>query len=234
MGYQIPSPAFFLEPWVVAELAAQLGWYFSVQNLCGDMFLRSNMDSQGFVPVSLVLGFNRVTKFFKQHPVDPVQYVRQACTSSLDVEFVVGDDGVERMRTLHDPLQWVRPMEERVETARNAGPASFASTAGIAHGGFPAVSSPMNSYPPLIYSHSNPISPERGPDLANGLSVDQGTGVGQATTLKPTVPEFSPQTVCGDKMESHGADMPTPPETEAEAASSSIDGHNRPEHVASS
>ena len=90
------------------------------------MFLRSNMDSQGFVPLSLIAGFNRVSTLL-QTAHEPVQYVRQACMASRDVEFVVGDDTVERLRTLNNPRHWVFPMEDRAESARNAGPASFFS-----------------------------------------------------------------------------------------------------------
>ena len=34
----------------------------SVENLCRDMYLRSNMDDQGFVPVSIIASFNRVSQ----------------------------------------------------------------------------------------------------------------------------------------------------------------------------
>lgn len=202
MGYpQTPSPAFFFDPFLVSTLTAQLSWYFSIQNLCRDMFLRSNMDSQGFVPLSLITGFNRVSTLL-QAVHEPVQYVRQACMASRDVEFVVGDDTIERLRTLNNPRHWVLPMEDRVESARNAGPASFFSAGqqypahpGMVHGGFPAGSpGAMNSYPPTYgesqtNSFTGPAGP--GPELVNGQSVD--AEVGQSTTLKPTVPEFSPR-----------------------------------------
>ncbi|CAG8460426.1 1243_t:CDS:2 [Paraglomus occultum] len=38
----------------------QVEYYFSVENLCKDIFLRTNMDLEGYVDVSLLAGFNRV------------------------------------------------------------------------------------------------------------------------------------------------------------------------------
>lgn len=34
----------------------------SAENLCRDVFLRQNMDQQGWVPISLIAGFNRVSE----------------------------------------------------------------------------------------------------------------------------------------------------------------------------
>lgn len=237
MGYpQTPSPAFFFDPFLVSTLTAQLSWYFSIQNLCRDMFLRSNMDSQGFVPLSLIAGFNRVSTLL-QAAHEPVQYVRQACMASRDVEFVVGDDTVERLRTLNNPRHWVLPMEDRAESARNAGPASFFSAGqqypahpGMVHGGFPAGSpGAMNSYPPTYgdsqgNSFTGPAGP--GPELVNGQSV--GVEVGQATTLKPTVPEFSPRTGADSTNES------TPSEGQSEVTPSTVEASEKADNAASS
>ncbi|KAH7292292.1 hypothetical protein KP509_29G060800 [Ceratopteris richardii] len=38
----------------------QVEYYFSVQNLCKDVFLRMHMDDEGFVPVSVIAQFNRI------------------------------------------------------------------------------------------------------------------------------------------------------------------------------
>lgn len=38
----------------------QIEYYFSIDNLCKDMFLRSQMDAEGYVPITLIAGFNRV------------------------------------------------------------------------------------------------------------------------------------------------------------------------------
>ena len=41
-------------------MAQQIEYYFSVQNLCKDMFLRARMDDGGWIPVEMIAGFNRV------------------------------------------------------------------------------------------------------------------------------------------------------------------------------
>jgi len=37
--------------------------FCSNDNLCKDMYLRRHMDEQGWVPVALIAGFNRVSVF---------------------------------------------------------------------------------------------------------------------------------------------------------------------------
>ncbi|KAI0499444.1 hypothetical protein KFK09_020347 [Dendrobium nobile] len=38
----------------------QIEYYFSSENLCSDLFLRSNMDNNGWVPIDLIAKFNRI------------------------------------------------------------------------------------------------------------------------------------------------------------------------------
>ena len=49
------------DPVVVAAYAlTQIEYYFSLENLCRDVFLRSRLDSGGYIPVTMILTFNRV------------------------------------------------------------------------------------------------------------------------------------------------------------------------------
>ena len=196
------------------------------------------MDSQGFVPLSLIAGFNRVGSLL-QNTNNPVQYVRQACLTLTDVEFVVGDDGIERLRTSHNPRHWVLPMEDRYESAQNDGPANcipagqqYSGHPGMVPGGFPAGSPAMNSYPPVygdgqVNSFPSPVLGERGTELVNGHSTGQTAESGQTTALKPTVPEFSPRNGPGDnisKVQVDGTNVSTPLESQSERASSIVEG----------
>ena len=45
---------------LLAAVAQQIEYYFSVQNLCKDVFLRARMDDGGWIPLEMVAGFNRV------------------------------------------------------------------------------------------------------------------------------------------------------------------------------
>lgn len=88
-----------------------------MDNLCKDVFLRKNMDSQGFVLLSLVAGFNRVQRLTTD--LDLIKFI---CHQSPNIDWYVGDDGKDRLRPRHNWQQWVYPMEERDAAARNDGP----------------------------------------------------------------------------------------------------------------
>ncbi|CAB4480320.1 hypothetical protein RhiirA5_487387 [Rhizophagus irregularis] len=63
----------------------QIEYYFSIENLCKDIYLRSNMDSEGYVLISLLAGFNRVKALTMDEKL-----VREALLISYTVE-VNGD-----------------------------------------------------------------------------------------------------------------------------------------------
>jgi len=44
-------------------LRKQIEFYFSVDNLCGDIYLRGHMDSEGWVPIDLIASFPQVKKY---------------------------------------------------------------------------------------------------------------------------------------------------------------------------
>eukprot|EP01134_Creolimax_fragrantissima_P001005 CFRG1005T1 len=43
-----------------ANLKKQIEYYFSAENLCNDLFLRQQMDKNGYLPLSFIANFNRV------------------------------------------------------------------------------------------------------------------------------------------------------------------------------
>ncbi|KAG8632295.1 hypothetical protein MANES_18G011260v8 [Manihot esculenta] len=47
-----------------AMLVFQIEYYFSDANLVKDEYLKSNMDSHGWVPITLIAGFNRVSELY--------------------------------------------------------------------------------------------------------------------------------------------------------------------------
>ncbi|XP_020581955.1 la-related protein 1B-like [Phalaenopsis equestris] len=46
----------------------QIEYYFSADNLCKDLFLRSKMDSNGWVPINLIATFNRIKQLTDSTP----------------------------------------------------------------------------------------------------------------------------------------------------------------------
>ncbi|CAG8462836.1 12167_t:CDS:2 [Ambispora leptoticha] len=68
----------------------QIEYYFSIENLCKDLYLRSNMDAYGFVDISLLANFNRVRLLTLDENL-----VREALLHSYIVE-VSGDKARKR------------------------------------------------------------------------------------------------------------------------------------------
>jgi la-related protein 1 len=92
-------------------------YYFSLENLLKDMYLRKQMDSKGFVFFSVIAGFNRI----KQLTTDP-DLIKLVCYQSRNIEFRIGNDGKERLRLREGWEQWVLPMVQRDSLAQNEGP----------------------------------------------------------------------------------------------------------------
>lgn len=187
-------------PSVLGMLQMQLEYYFSIENLCKDLHLRKAMDSQGFVPLHLVMSFNRM----KALTTDP-RMVYFACRSIPQVE-LIHVDGVDRIRRRDNNEtdgwpKWVLDMELRYDEAKNDGP---------------TLSPPHPSHPfdvPQVMDDSQRFSPRSngmgtavdtlqyqplsgitatvGPNFS-GIATD---GVNDATTRTPlsaAVSEFSP------------------------------------------
>ncbi len=103
-----------LEPMaLISMVSAQLEYYFSIENLCKDMYLRSHMDSQGWVPLSVIAGFNRIKSL-----TEDMGLIRHVCQMSRNIEFRPGDDGNDRLRKLDNWEQWVLEMDQRQVHAR--------------------------------------------------------------------------------------------------------------------
>eukprot|EP01018_Ginkgo_biloba_P038086 Gb_28833 [translate_table: standard] len=80
-------------------LIKQIEYYFSVENLCKDFYLRSIMDEHGWVPISIIANFNRVRTM-----TTDVAFILDALRNSNVVE-VQGD----KIRKREDWLNWLLP-----------------------------------------------------------------------------------------------------------------------------
>ena len=92
-------------------------YYFSLENLLKDMYLRKQMDSKGFVFFNTIASFNRI----KHLTTDP-DLIKLVCCQSRNIEFRIGNDGKERLRLREGWEQWVLPMGQRDSLAQNDGP----------------------------------------------------------------------------------------------------------------
>ncbi|KAF3841111.1 hypothetical protein F7725_006973 [Dissostichus mawsoni] len=77
----------------------QIEYYFSLDNLERDFFLRRKMDQEGFLPLSLVASFHRV-----QALTTDVNLILEALKGSQEVEIIDG-----KIRRKVDPEQWPLP-----------------------------------------------------------------------------------------------------------------------------
>nr|PNR50940.1 hypothetical protein PHYPA_010126 [Physcomitrium patens] len=82
-----------------AMLVKQIEYYFSMDNLCKDIFLRSKMDSDGFIPINVIANFNRVRQL-----TEDASLILDALQNSSLVE-VKGD----KLRKRDDWATWLLP-----------------------------------------------------------------------------------------------------------------------------
>ena len=78
------------------------------------------MDGQGYVPLGVIANFKRIKTLTEDNlSIDNLRYV---CQQVKSVEFLPGADGDDRLRRREGWRDFVLPVEERFETARNDGP----------------------------------------------------------------------------------------------------------------
>ncbi|KAH7095507.1 hypothetical protein FB567DRAFT_31621 [Paraphoma chrysanthemicola] len=98
-------------------ITTQVEYYFSVDNLLKDMYLRRHMDSQGFVGLEFIASFNRI----KTLSAD-IELIKLVCQQSAAVQYRTGEDGQDRLRRREGWEQWVLKMADRDASAQNDGP----------------------------------------------------------------------------------------------------------------
>jgi len=169
-----PLQAFRLQ--VLAAAKSQAEYYFSVQNLCRDMFLRKQMDDQGWISIQVILGFNRVRQILSSLPEPPLAVLRAALEGSELVEF---SPGGQEMRARGKWNQWVLPVEQRTppagggEAPSNGGPAPALNGPGVPAPGAqqPAAKGPAGGGGEASGKPSEKGRGEEGGSGANGVAV---------------------------------------------------------------
>ncbi|KAJ9609880.1 hypothetical protein H2200_006209 [Cladophialophora chaetospira] len=122
MPYNDPLNSYAL----LSMVMTQIEYYFSIDNLCKDLFLRKHMDGQGYVPLGVIANFKRIKTLTEDNlSIDNLRYV---CQQVKSVEFLPGTDGDDRLRRREGWRDFVLPIEERFETARNDGPLHIAES----------------------------------------------------------------------------------------------------------
>jgi la-related protein 1 len=81
------------------------------------MYLRRHMDSQGFVSLEFIAGFNRIKSLSPD-----LDTIRLVCQQSGVIEYRTSENGQDRLRRKDGWAQWVLDMAERDPSAQNEGP----------------------------------------------------------------------------------------------------------------
>ncbi|KAF8410392.1 hypothetical protein HHK36_002921 [Tetracentron sinense] len=99
--HALPPAMFFpaMDLQLRTSLVNQIDFYFSDGNLIRDTFLRENMDEQGWVPITLIAGFNKVKSM-----TNNIQLIMDAVRTSTVVE-VQGD----KVRKRDKWMDWILP-----------------------------------------------------------------------------------------------------------------------------
>ena len=92
-------------------------YYFSLDNLVKDMYLRKHMDSQGFVTLAIIADFNRIKALTQD--IDLLKFI---CQQSHNIEWRLGADGKDRLRKREGWEKWVLELSQRDPGAQNDGP----------------------------------------------------------------------------------------------------------------
>ncbi|KFG86551.1 La domain family [Metarhizium anisopliae] len=185
----------------MAVLRSQIEYYFSIENLCKDMYLRQRMDSQGFVNLHFIAAFKRIREL-----TPDVAVVRAACEISSELDFVVGEDDIERLRRRNGWQSFILPIEDRDEFARNPGPVQvtfknrpynyvpqFNSAMSVPYGIAPTMAfAPQGDATFQQFAESVPSG-----QAVNGLVNGNCRAHVSSTQLSADVPDFSPSGLAG-------------------------------------
>lgn len=181
----------YMEPFsLMGMIQMQLEYYFSVDNLCKDLYLRRHMDSQGYVLLTFIASFKRIKNL-----TEDFELLRHCCRQLRNVEHHCSEDGVDRLRPRERWEQWVLSIDQRDQSAQNAGPSNPKSySPGHAF---------LNGTPTFqdSFDKANQFYPA--PAMANGHSPDQTQIVNlpvnghsehhpSRVSLSSTAPEFTP------------------------------------------
>lgn len=156
------------QQYIFEMVSTQLEYYFSIDNLLKDMFLRKNMDSQGFVFLDVIINFNRI----KQLSADP-NVLKAACLRSETIEIKTGEDGRDRLRRQEGWEQFVMPKEQREAAAQTDGPETLSRP-----------EPPASAYPPSMDAFRSPA--------AVGPSGTQRRSYDVTHVMNGAVPGFAP------------------------------------------
>ncbi|OAQ61334.1 La domain-containingfamily [Purpureocillium lilacinum] len=109
LGCTMPfSQPLYWQNIILQHLKDQIEYYFSIENLCKDIYLRKRMDSQGFVDLHFVAAFKRMREL-----TTDMNMIRTACEASTEVEYIISENANERLRRISNRQDFLLLVEDR-------------------------------------------------------------------------------------------------------------------------
>ncbi|KAF4457857.1 hypothetical protein F53441_296 [Fusarium austroafricanum] len=177
----VPFHPLHFDNMLIPMLKAQIEYYFSIENLCKDEFLRQRMDSQGFVPLHFITAFSRI-----QSLTSDMNLIRAVLEDSTEVDYIIDENEGERLRRRNGWESFVLSMEKRDQLARNAGPANPA----FKNRHYRFSNGQYHDLPSMPYNaHAYPHDPNFQAFTSHDLDGVVPDGTSQ---LSAAVPDFSP------------------------------------------
>ncbi|TID21639.1 RNA-binding protein Lupus La [Venturia nashicola] len=137
---------------LLSSVAHQLEFYFSVENIFGDVFLRRNMDSQGFILLSVIANFKRLRSL-----TNDLELIKYVCQQSPNIEHRLGPDGKDRLRLREGWEKFVYTMDQREPSAQNDGPESLITP--------PPATPQLQTHQPREQQMRHPSLPQSNPSI---------------------------------------------------------------------
>ncbi|KAL6774579.1 hypothetical protein ACKKBG_A25545 [Auxenochlorella protothecoides x Auxenochlorella symbiontica] len=160
---------------------AQVDYYFSVGNLVRDLFLRSKMDGEGWIPVRAIAAFNRVRMLTPEPGL-----IAQAMQSSTVVE--VSADLLS-LRARENWQQWVLPEAQREPPPAPAAPrqpAPAPAAEPVRHSGEAPAGAAASDPPPPSTAETPSQASAAAPPLAPTTEEAAGEEAAGSVALPPT------------------------------------------------
>ncbi len=203
-----PFPAFnpYIDSELLHGLTLQVEYYFSLDNLCKDVYLRRKMNDQGFVPLLIIAKFKRMSEL-----APSLDFIRAACEQSESLDYIQDQDQKEWIRSRYLWNGFILPPEDRDEEARRPGPdlrtVIFRSAhhrppqvylPNILSGGYPSLSPSVfqgaysvNGTDLLYPVYDGGIHSDYNASISNGAELN-GHLHRDESQLSAAVPDFSP------------------------------------------
>lgn len=140
------------------------------------------MDSQGFVRLSFIAAFKRIRNL-----TEDFEMLRHSGRQLRNAEYIIGDDGQDRLRPREKWEQWVLPTDQRDPSAQNEG-----------HAAVPFQSIEENGFSMPV---TNGVAQNGYQSAPNGLTNGMNEHVDARTTLSSAAPEFTPYMATGSQNE---------------------------------